>query len=171
MSTQKNNFVYRIASLSDKEQLKSLAVISYGQFYNLLTPENSKALSDSLNNDDKLIELLTISTCYVCLDEDVIIGMAHIIPNGNPSDIFKTEWSYIRMVGVNPKYQGQGIAKSLTKMCIDKAKQTKEKTIALHTSEFMDAARHIYESLGFKVLHEIAPRLGKKYWLYTLDLS
>jgi ribosomal protein S18 acetylase RimI-like enzyme len=56
-------------------------------------------------------------------------------------------------------------------MCIDKAKQTKEKTIALHTSEFMDAARHIYESLGFKVLHEIAPRLGKKYWLYTLDLS
>jgi ribosomal protein S18 acetylase RimI-like enzyme len=97
--------------------------------------------------------------------------MAHIIPNGNPSDIFKTEWSYIRMVGVNPKYQGQGIAKSLTKMCIDKAKQTKEKTIALHTSEFMDAARHIYESLGFKVLHEIAPRLGKKYWLYTLDLS
>jgi len=35
----------------------------------------------------------------------------------------------------------------------------------------MDKARHIYESLGFKILKEIVPRLGKKYWLYTLDLS
>lgn len=103
----------------------------------------------------------------------VIVGMAHIIPNGNPADIFKIEWSYIRMVGVNPKYQGQGqgIAKTLTQMCIYKAKQTNEKTIALHTSEFMDAARHIYESLGFKILQEIDQRFGKKYWLYTLDLN
>ena len=171
MSINKNNFTYRTASLSDKEQLKSLGIISYGQFYNVLTPENSKIFNDNLNNDDKLTELINLSTCYICEDQDVIVGMAHIIPNGNPSDIFKTEWSYIRMVGVNPKYQGQGIAKSLTQMCIDKAKQTKEKTIALHTSEFMCAARHIYESLGFKILQEIDPRLGKKYWLYTLDLS
>ena len=97
--------------------------------------------------------------------------MAFIIPSENPWDIFKAEWSYIRMVGVNPKYQGQGIAKALTKMCIDHARQTNEKTIALHTSEFMDAARHIYESLGFKILQEIEPRLGKKYWLYTMDLK
>ncbi|MDX2173612.1 MAG: hypothetical protein SFY56_10845 [Bacteroidota bacterium] len=34
-------------------------------------------------------------------------------------------------------------------MCIAHAKQNNEKTIALHTSEFMDAARHIYEGLGF----------------------
>jgi ribosomal protein S18 acetylase RimI-like enzyme len=171
MSTHKNNFTYRTASLADKEQLKSLGIISYGQFYNVLTPENIAILNNNLNNDDKLKELISVSTCYVCVDQDVIVGMAHIIPNGNPSDIFKMEWSYIRMVGVNPKYQGQGIAKTLTKMCIDKAKQTNEKTIALHTSEFMDAARHIYESLGFKVLQEIDPRLGKKYWLYTLDLG
>lgn len=168
--TLKNKFIYRTASHADKDQLKSLGIISYGQFYNVLTPENFKTLNDNLNNDDKLIELINLSTCYVCIYQDVIVGMAHIIASGNPSDIFKTEWSYIRMVGVNPKFQGQGIAKSLTQMCIDKAKETNEKMIALHTSEFMDAARHIYESLGFKVLQEIDQRLGKKYWLYTLDL-
>jgi ribosomal protein S18 acetylase RimI-like enzyme len=75
------------------------------------------------------------------------------------------------MVGVNPNYQGQGIAKVLTRMCIDYAKQNNEKTIALHTSEFMDAARHIYEDAGFKVLKEIPPLFGKKYWIYTLDLN
>jgi ribosomal protein S18 acetylase RimI-like enzyme len=171
MTTNKNTFKYRSATLIDKEQLKVLGIISYGQFANILTPENFNELNNNLNNEDKLIELITISTCYVCLDKDLIIGMAYLIPNGNPADIFKAEWSYIRMVGVNPHYQGQGIAKTLTQMCIDKAKQTNEKTIALHTSEFMDAARHIYESLGFKVLQEIEPRLGKKYWLYTLDLN
>lgn len=40
----------------------------------------------------------------------------------------------------------------------------------LHTSEMMGAARHIYESLGFKKLREIEPRYGKKYWLYKLEL-
>ena len=75
------------------------------------------------------------------------------------------------MVGVKPKYRGQAIAKTLTQMCIDFAKQSNEKTIALHTSEFMDAARHIYEGIGFKVLKEIPPLFGKKYWLYTLELN
>ena len=51
------------------------------------------------------------------------------------------------------------------------ARQNGENIIALHTSEFMDTARHIYESVGFKVLKEIDQRLGKRYWLYKLDLN
>lgn len=35
----------------------------------------------------------------------------------------------------------------------------------------MDAARHIYESLGFQVLKEIDQQLGKRYWLYKIDLT
>ena len=60
MSIYKNNFIYRTASLSDKEQLKSLGIISYGQFFNVLTSENFKILNDNLNNDDKLIELINL---------------------------------------------------------------------------------------------------------------
>jgi ribosomal protein S18 acetylase RimI-like enzyme len=105
------------------------------------------------------------------VENNKIVGTAYIIPSGNPTDLFKKEWSYIRMVSVNPNYQGQGIAKALTKMCIAFAKQNKEKTIALHTSEFMDAARHIYENMGFKILKEIPALFGKKYWLYTLELN
>ena len=56
-------------------------------------------------------------------------------------------------------------------MCIDIANRNGEKTIALHTSEMMDKARHIYESLGFTILREIDQRLGKRYWLYTLEIN
>jgi ribosomal protein S18 acetylase RimI-like enzyme len=169
--TIQNNIAYREGSIKDKEQLKKLGIVSYAQFSNILTPDNWATLNTFLHDENKLLDLINKSKIYVALDQDEIIGMAYIIPNGNPWDIFKGEWSYIRMLGVNPEYQGQGVAKTLIKMCINQAKQTNEETIALHTSEFMNAARHIYEGLGFRILREVEPRFGKKYWLYTLDLN
>ena len=97
--------------------------------------------------------------------------MAFLIPSGNPTDIFQADWSYVRMVGVHHSYGGQGIGRQLMQLCIDQAKATHETTLALHTSEFMDAARHLYEQLGFTQLKELEPRYGKRYWLYLLELS
>ena len=171
MSTSQNNFTYRNITINDAQQLKQLGIISYGQFVNILEPQHFDILNGFLHDDDKLTQLINNSTGFACLHNNQIIGMAYIIPSGNPWDIFKAEWSYIRMVGVNPAYGGQGIAKALTSMCINHAVKTNEKIIALHTSEFMNAARHIYESLGFKILQPIEPRFGKKYWLYTLNIN
>ena len=162
---------FRTGTISDVDQLQELGIAAYGQFKNALTPDNWTIFNSNLQDRQKFVDVLEISKCFVCVDRDKIVGVAYFIPSGNPTDLFKADWSYIRKVGVHPKYRGQGISKILTKMCIDYATQTNEKTIALHTSEFMDAARHIYESLGFKVLKEIPPLFGKKYWLYTLDLN
>jgi ribosomal protein S18 acetylase RimI-like enzyme len=162
---------YRTAGLQDQEQLKQLGIASYGQYKTILTQEHWEKLNGSLHDDEKIMELLGKAKCFVCLDEEQIIGMAYLVPHNNPWDIFKAEWSYIRMVGVHPTHAGRGIAKTLTQMCIAHAKETDEQTIALHTSEFMDAARHIYESLGFRQVMEMEPRLGKRYWLYMLDIG
>ena len=169
--TDQNKFIYREASFTDKNQLKELGIVSYGQFSNVLGPEHWATLNNFLNNEEKLAELMNMSKCFVCVYENKIIGMAHIIPSGNPWHFFKSEWSYIRMVGVDPKFGGLGIAKKLTAMCIDFAKKKNEEVIALHTSEFMDAARHIYESLGFERVEELEKRYDKRYWLYMLHLK
>jgi ribosomal protein S18 acetylase RimI-like enzyme len=166
-----NNLSFRIGTIHDVDQLQDLGIIAYGQFQSALTPDNWEIFNGNLQDKQKFIDILNIAKCFVCLDNDKIVGVAYLVSSVNPTTIFKSEWTYIRMVGVNPKYRGQSIAKTLTKMCIEYAKQSNEKTIALHTSEFMDAARHIYESIGFKVLEEIPPLYGKKYWLYTLDLN
>ena len=81
------------------------------------------------------------------------------------------DWSYLRLVAVHPDQSGKGIAKALTQLCIDRAIQTNEHTIALHTSEFMDAARYIYEGFGFELLKEIDRIFGKRYWIYTLEIN
>ena len=166
-----DSLIYRTASVNDKIQLKELALISYGQFAGVLSPANWEIMKGNINNDDNFNFLLNRATIFVCEKNCQIIGVAYFIPSGNPTAIFENEWSYIRMVGVHPQYRGLGIAKTLTQMCLDRAKKTNEKTIALHTSEFMDAARHIYESAGFVVLKEIGQLYGRQYWIYTLDVN
>lgn len=163
-------YTFRSATIADNEKLKVLGLNSFGQFKNQLTIDNWRKLESYLTGENTYIELLSKSTCFVCEYDEEIIGMAFLVSSGNPTDVFLEDWAYLRMVGVDAVYAGKGIGKHLIKICIDHAKKTSEKKVALHTSEFMDAARHIYENMGFKRVRELEQRLGKKYWLYLLEL-
>ena len=165
------NLIYREGTLKDLDKLKELGLISYGQFKNNLTENNWEKMNNFLSNINSYTDLFNNSKCFICEGSKEIIGMAYLVSKGNPTDIFDKDWCYIRMVGVDPKYSGNGIGKKLTQMCIEYAKKNNEQIIALHTSEFMNKARHIYEKIGFKVIKELAPRYGKKYWLYILDIK
>ncbi len=161
---------YRVATPDDNKELQALGLLAYGEFKNILTPDNWYKLSSFLTADNSYSDLLKISRCFICEFQDQLIGMAFLVPKGNPIEIFQADWSYVRMVGVNPNFKGQGIAKTLSRVFINFARERNEETIALHPSEFMDAARHIYESFGFRQTRELESRLGKKYWLYQLDI-
>jgi len=161
---------FRTASDADIPQLQKLGLNAYGQFKTVLTRENWAKLNSILLSEKTYPELLAKSLCFVYEEDNKIVGMAFFIPKGNPTDIFQEDWSYVRMVGVNTDYDGKGIGKKLMQLCVDHARQTGEKFIALHTSEFMDAARHIYETMGFVQIKELEIRLGKTYWLYVKEL-
>jgi ribosomal protein S18 acetylase RimI-like enzyme len=161
---------YRQGDATDLEQLKQLALLSWSRFKTALTAENWERLYNNLGSDDTYLLLLAKGKCIICEDGGQIVGMAFWIPSGHPDEIYQADWSQIRFVTVSPDYSGQGIGKKLTEWCIEQAKLNNEQTIALHTSEMMDNARHIYESMGFAVVKELAPRLGKRYWLYTMNL-
>lgn len=163
-------FTYRNATIADVEKLKLIGLNSFGNFKNQLTNDNWEKLKNYLTGENTYPELLSQSTCFVCEYASEVVGMAFLFSRGNPTDIFQEEWSYLRMVGVDAAYAGKGLGRRLIEICIDHARKTGEKTIALHTSEFMDSARHLYESMGFKQVKELPSRLGKKYWLYLLEL-
>ena len=166
------SITYRQGVKDDVQGLKKLAINSWTQFQKQLTEENWNSLKKTISEEKTYEELIDQSTCFVCVaDNKNIIGMAFLVPNGNPTDIYLKEWSYIRFVSVDPIFGGQGIGRMLTTMCIDRAKENGEKTIALHTAEIMNKARQIYESLGFEILREIDQRLGIRYWLYKLELN
>lgn len=161
---------FRDATIADIEELKMLGLNSFGQHKSQLTEENWEKLKAYLTGENTYPELLGKSRGFICVHKNAIVGMAFFLSSGNPTEVFQKDWSYMRMVGVNTAYGGKGIGKQLIQQCIAYAKETGEKAVALHTSEFMDAARHIYESMGFYQVRQLPDRLGKKYWLYLLEL-
>lgn len=160
---------YRTADESDLAQLQALGLLAYGQYKSIITQENWDKWEAAFKNDDTFLDLLKIATCFVCEVDDVIIGMAFFVPNGHPFLYFPAEWSYLRYIAVHPNYNGKGIGKKLTEHCIKAAKSKDEKTLALHTSEFQNAARHIYEQLGFIKQRELEPVFGKIFYIYTIE--
>lgn len=166
-----NELNYRTASQADIKQLQQLRLLAYGQFKSVITKENWEKWELSLNSETNILNLLDIATCFVSELESEIVGMAFFIPHGNPTNYFQSDDSYIRLVGVHPKFEGKGIGRKLTQQCIDFAKESGEEIIALHTSEFQNAARHIYESLGFVKQKNLDLIFGKQYYLYTLKLK
>jgi GNAT superfamily N-acetyltransferase len=163
--------IFRQATVADLEQLRQLALDSYGQYKDLLGEKNWKAMQLILQNINTYQDLLNVASCFVCEKDNELIGMAFLVPSGNPTNIFSKEWSYIRLLGVHPRHEGNGTGRKLTQMCVDLAGRKDEKVIALHTSEFQDAARHIYESMGFKKYRDLNARFGKRFFLYTLNLN
>lgn len=161
----------RQGSILDLDGIYELGQSTWAQYQTVLDQENWEKLAKNISNKSFYESLLMNSTCFVCENAShEIVGMSFIVASGTPFDVFSADQSYIRFVTVSPKYRGMQLGRQLTEKCIEHAKSTGEKKVALHTSEFMDSARHIYEKLGFKVLKEIEPRFNRKYWLYELIL-
>lgn len=162
----------REGNSTDIPQLKKLALDTWQQYQAVLTKENWDRLYNTLTDDNTFYELLNNSCSFVCENEEKeVIGMSFLVPSGNPTAIYSNDQCYIRFVTVSSKYAGRRLGQKLTEKCIEKARETNESVIALHTSEFMDKARHLYGKLGFQVSRELPSRLGKRYWLYELRLK
>jgi ribosomal protein S18 acetylase RimI-like enzyme len=166
-----SQLIYREGSAKEKKSLQQLGILSFDQFSKLLPPGDWDTMNRFLHNDKMWDQLVNNSKIFVCEHSDKLVGMAYLVPAGNPTHIYPADWAYIRMVGVDPGYRGKGIANRLTQLCVDYAKQSNEKIVGLHTSEKMDDAIHIYESLGFKLFKEIDRIYGMRYFLYRLDIA
>jgi ribosomal protein S18 acetylase RimI-like enzyme len=167
---QKKPMLYRAADQNDLGALQALGLASYGRLKNEMTPENWAKMEIVLTSDQTFPVLVRSCHSFIYEEDSRILGMAFLVASGNPTKIYSSDTSYIRMVGVHPDADGKGIAQTLTRLCIDKAKETGEKTIMLHSAEIMYAARHIYEKMGFQKVRPLDAHYGLQYWLYQLNI-
>ena len=165
-----NKLNYRKARIEDIDQIKDLHVKAFSEYADVLSPENWAKMLNNLEDLKTLRELLLNSFTYVCEVDNTIIGVVSLVHRGNPTEIFMKDWAYIKKLSVDPEYRGRGVAKKLILECISEAISRRESRIALHTGEFMESAKALYENIGFKVVRELDPIFGKKYSLYKLDL-
>lgn len=163
---------YRQGTIDDLSALLELGIAAYSPYRDVLEPQHWQTLERGLHDEAELKALIERSIVFICHHAaGTPAGAAYFVPQGNPTPVFDRAWCCIRRLGVHPDFRGQGIARTLTQMCIDQAIRSGEHTMALHTSEFMDTARNMYERMGFRQQYPIPDLFGKKYWLYTLSLK
>lgn len=81
-------------------------------------------------------------------------------------------WAGIRLLAVHPSYRRRGIGRALVEECIRRCREQGITTIGLHTTEFMDVARRMYERMEFKRVpkFDFYPRPDVVVMAYRLDL-
>jgi len=164
------SLIYRKAEEEDLEALRDLGLAAYGRLKVYLSPANWEKMKQVILSEDNFPPLINQSYGVVCQENQSLLGMAFLVPSGNPTKIYTKDTCYIRMVGVHPDAGDQGIAQTLTHLCIEKAKESGERKISLHSAEVMFAARHIYEKLGFQKIRLLDEHYGLPYWLYEYEL-
>jgi ribosomal protein S18 acetylase RimI-like enzyme len=162
---------FRKAETSDFNAVKDLGYLAFSTHKKDLSDEGWQKMKSGLTDKDKQNKLFHSSRVFVAENEAGIVGAAFFLPSGCKDGFYEADWCQLRMVSVHPRHRGKGIGRKLTELCIEEARERKEKKLALHTSEVMTHARKLYESLGFKELKEIDPLFGIRYWLFLLDLD
>jgi ribosomal protein S18 acetylase RimI-like enzyme len=96
---------------------------------------------------------------------------------GGPEDPYSEKSSEgeagIRMLAVEPARHDRGVGRALTQACIELARAAGRRRLVLHTGDRMAAAKHLYESIGFRrePAIDFSPAPGIDLIGYVLDLG
>jgi ribosomal protein S18 acetylase RimI-like enzyme len=94
-----------------------------------------------------------LATVLVAIDSGRIVATATLELDGRIDDDHGTlarDEGHIRMLGVRPDARGRGIGSMLMAACEERARTAGRTLITLNTGGQMEAAQHMYESLGYE---------------------
>jgi GNAT superfamily N-acetyltransferase len=151
---------------SDAENLNRIAVSAFDQFRDRY--QDWPAMRAGLSKTSTLSA--TGEVIVVECQNRFAGAVAYFGPNSPKAAFFDQRWPVIRMLVVDPAFQGKGLGRALSMECIARAKRDRSTTIALHTSPIMTVALPMYLRMGFVKAYDAPPVFGVACSVYTKAL-
>jgi ribosomal protein S18 acetylase RimI-like enzyme len=160
------DILIREGNPQELDDIESLVKTAYREFQPIFPAERWDAWMDNIWETVHS----GVGVVIVAEDRGKIQGVVKFYPDAGQAGL--GQWprpaSSMRILAVHPDSRGQGYGTLLVKECIRRARALQTPRIYLYTGTFMTAARHIYESLGFKRAPEFDRDPGPI--AYRLDL-
>jgi DNA-binding MarR family transcriptional regulator/GNAT superfamily N-acetyltransferase len=104
--------------------------------------------------------------CWIAEKDEEIAGSVFLVKEAEKT-------AKLRLLYVEPSARGLGIGRRLVAECVRFARQAGYEKIVLWTQSELDAARHVYEKAGFRVVekkehHSFSKDLTAEVWELTL---
>ncbi len=146
--------------------VEALVKEAYGEFEPLVPSEGWRRWMDSVTETVRT----PAGQLIVAESRGGLLGAVQFFPDATQSA--QGHWpagsAAIRILAVRPEARGHGLGAALTRECLSRARLLKVPTVFLYTAEFMQAARYLYEKLGFRRAPEFDRPPGPI--AYRLDL-
>lgn len=160
MQAPRGNYRIREASPEMYERLGQLVAESYEGLTGMPRaheqPEYYAMLRDVAARTKR-----PFTTVFAAVDEGgAVIGCVDYIADtrdygGGGTAAFERDAAGIRLLAVDPAWRGRGVGKSLTQVCIARARESGRASVILHTTRAMEAAWGMYERMGFERLESL----------------
>ena len=143
----------RLATISDKENLRQLAEITFRDTYTAFNTaenmENHVAKNFSLQQIEA--ELQSPACQYIVIETNQeLIGFAKLVKDHATDGLTEQKVVEIERIYVQKAYHGQQLGRQLINFCIDWSRENKFEVIWLGVWENNHKAIQFYEKMGFQ---------------------
>jgi ribosomal protein S18 acetylase RimI-like enzyme len=143
----------REARPDELEAVEVLVITAYQEFQSLFP---GKVWTAWMDNIRQVIQADTGILLVAAEEQGKLHGAVKFYPDAGQAAL--GSWppgsASMRILAVHPACRGQGLGRLLVQECLRRARALQVPAIYLYTGPFMQAARHIYESLGFERARE-----------------
>ncbi|MFZ5453945.1 MAG: GNAT family N-acetyltransferase [Thermodesulfobacteriota bacterium] len=164
--TMEQDFVIREAAAGELAEIENLVQEAYREFKPLFPEKVWNAWMENIGQTVRAPSGILL----VLEHQGRLWGAVKFFPEAERSGM--GQWppgaAALRILAVAPTARGRGYGTLLTRECLGLAREQQVSVIFLCTGEFMQAARHVYEKLGFRRVPEFDRDPGPI--AYRLDL-
>jgi GNAT superfamily N-acetyltransferase len=149
------NLDVRDARDDEREAIQAVTLAAYAEYATLMPPRFWEGYRRQLLAT--LAENGAVERIVAVRDGRIVGSVLLYAPAANAygGANVRAAWPEVRLLAVVPEARGQGVGTALMEECRRRARRSGATALGLHTMDVMQAARRMYERMGF----ERAPEL------------